>query len=175
MWKFLFLFVFLSADAQRFKLNLDEKARESLEITEFTSPKVTNDEFSTYRLPNDTRPESYLINMNFGDFHQGDLSFTGNVRIVIKVVEETSRIVLHSAVNIAEISLRKFSGDDQTIIPIVSIVSNEEREFIVITTREVLIEGSVLQLTINYQGTIGTAISGVYRGSYRENGIEKCV
>lgn len=160
MWKLLILFVFLSVDAQRFKLN--QSAREGVEILDV---KAYQDATVGYRLPNDTRPESYTLNLNFGDFHDGDMSFTGNVAILIHVVEPTDRITLHSSVQNVVTSLRTASNAE-----ISHTVSFEpDQEFLIIKTEEVLAKNTNVQLTVSYQGTIVTSINGIYRGSYQHD------
>lgn len=152
------LFVLLSVDAQRFKLN--QNVRDGVEISDV---EAYQDAFS-YRLPNNTRPESYVINLNFGDFHD-DMSFTGTVAISIRVLEDTNTITLHSAVLVVAHSLRN-SANVEVLHAIRDIEPDDDGEFLIIETTEMLLKDASVQLTLSYQGTIGTSISGVYRGSY---------
>lgn len=161
MWKLCFLFVLLSVDAQRLKLN--QIVREGVEISDVTAYEDT---FS-YRLPNVTRPESYVINLDFGDFQDGDMSFTGIVGITIRVVEKTDTITLHNSVTITGISLRT-SNDVE--VPFFIVPDEFDRDFLIIKTTSELETGASVQLTLSYHGAIGTSISGIYRGSYQHDG-----
>lgn len=166
MWKFLFAVIFLSVDAQRLKLNLGENIREGIEISDMNNVELYQTAAITYRLPNDTQPELYLINLNFGNFHEGDMEFTGNVLITIRVAQNTDTITLHSSVLVIDFSL---SSDTNVPIRHDSVDYDSEREFMIIKTSENLVKDQLVRLTINYRGTIGTSISGVYRGSYLNN------
>lgn len=166
MWKFLFFAIILSVDAQ--KLKFDQVVREGVDISNLFEKEVPKEVF-TYRLPNDTRPEQYLISLDFGDFHLGVMEFTGRVGITIRVVESTDTITLHSSVLLLSHDLR--TRED---IPIAHEVDvDAQREFLIVRTSTPLARDSVVRLTLNYRGSIGTSISGVYRESYLHNRDEK--
>jgi aminopeptidase N len=168
MWKLLFAVAFLSVDAQRLKLNLRENVREGIEISDMSDVEAFQ-EVATYRLPNVTRPESYLLNLNFGDFHENDMNFTGNVLITIRVVEETNTITLHNSLIIVDTSL---TTEDN--LPILHRVDfDTTREFMFVKTETTLLKNSLVRLVVNHQGLIRTSVSGVYRGSYRDAANER--
>lgn len=170
MWKLLFTVIFLSVDAQRLKLNLGENVREGIEISDMSDVGAYQESSATYRLPNDTQPELYLINLKFGEFHEGDMSFTGNVMISIRVTENTNSITLHSSVVVVDTLL---TTDANVRIDHQPAEFDLLREFMTIKTNTNLIKGQLVRLTINFRGTIGTAISGVYRGSYLDDTNER--
>lgn len=165
MWKVFFaLSVLLSADAQRFKFN--EIARDGVEISEI---EAYQDDTVSYRLPNNTRPESYVINLNFGDFHNSDdITFMGQVAITIRVLEKTDTITLHSAVEVSQDSDVLLRDSSNIEIP-TTIELDGAPEFLIIHTSETLLKNETVHLTISYQGTIGASISGIYRGSYEHD------
>lgn len=165
MLKLLFLVIFLSVEAQRLKINSN---RESAEITLSAVNNPINNAIGTYRLPNATRPESYLINLNFDDFHDGKLDFTGNVFITIRVVEDTNTITLHNSLTVIGTELMNSGAQ----IPH-TVSRDDERDFMIIITMITLTKGSIVQLTVRYGGTIGTSIAGIYRGSYLHNDNER--
>jgi hypothetical protein len=171
MRKLLLAIIFLSVEAQRLKINLRENIREEVEISSINDvgSYQETEEPRTYRLPNDTRPEVYLINLNFGEFHEDDLSFTGNVKISIRVIEQTDTIILHSSVDdVSETSL--VTEENAQLFH--TITYDENREFMIVKTSQ-LSKGSLVRLTVNYRGTIGTSISGIYRGSYLNSANER--
>lgn len=158
MWRIVVILVaFLSADAQRLKIKDNENFRDRIEIAQLEAFQ----DGLTYRLPNSTRPESYLIELVFGNFHENDMQFTGTVEIAIRVVEDTDTIVLHSAVIVTDTQLEV---NNITVAHTRGTESN--REFLFITSSVILTPGSEVKLMVNYRMTIGTSISGVYRGSY---------
>lgn len=176
MWKFIILFqaVLLSnGDAQK-PIN-DQKLHEGIEISDLADTVETYQSGFTYRLPNNTRPESYLITMGFENFHENDMSFTGRVRITIKVLENnTNQITMHSAVTINSVELTLVtSTTDETLDETHEV--DGEREFLIITTTRNLSEGSRVHIDISYDRDISTSFAGVYRGSYlNDQNEERC-
>ena len=166
MWKPLLFFAFLSVDAQRLKLN--HNVRDGTEIFDLNAVQAQQ-AFVSYRLPNETVPELYLINLSFGDFHEGDLSFSGNVMISIRVLENTDTITLHSSGLLVVNTVLTTSVNVEISH---TIDFNTERELLILKTSETLVKDSMVRLTINYRGTIRSSITGVYRGSYLHNGDE---
>lgn len=158
MWRIVVILVgFLSADAQRFKIKDNENFRHGIEQSQLEPFQ----EGLTYRLPNSTRPEGYLIELVFGNFHENDMQFTGTVEIAIRVLEDTNTIVLHSAVIVTDTQLT-VNG----VIVNHTRASDSHREFLFITSSEILTPDSEVNLMVHYRMTIGTSISGIYRGSY---------
>lgn len=169
MLKFLFAVILLSADAQKLKLSLDENVRDGIAISNMSDVELYQ-ESATYRLPNNTKPEAYFINLSIGDFHENDMTFIGNVLITIRVMEDTDIITLHSSVNVSAISLTMTNNvsvlyDEPTF--------EEDKEFMIIKTKEILKQGTLVRLNVDYYGVIGTAVRGVYRGSYRSQKNER--
>lgn len=130
---------------------------------------------SSYRLPNTTVPQMYLINLDLRDFDRDNLRFHGRTRIKINIVEDTNVIVLHSAVLIESTTLTKsdINGTPVTHTHDVDI----EREFLSIrTTEEILSRGSIFWLSIDYIGFIHSSVQGLF---YRQlsttstNGTER--
>lgn len=168
VWKILCLAAILSVEAQRFKLNSGVKGRVGTEITKISDVRAYQTAID-YRLPNNTRPELYLINLNFGDFHEDDLSFSGKVEITIRVIDNTDTITLHSSVAVFETALTTFDGGLISF----TVEYDALREFMIIKSSVILLQDSIVRLTVSYGGRIGTSISGVYRGSYLHNENEK--
>lgn len=166
--KLLLLFVFLSVYGQ--KLKLSQRSRDRTEIFDSSINAFSYQEITTYRLPNETIPELYLINLSFGDFEDDDLSFSGNVLISIHVVEQTDTIILHNSGlrNVNTILSTSANVEIQHTTDV-----SVEHELLIVKTNEVLLKGSLVRLSINYQGTIESGIAGVYRGSYQDSGNNK--
>lgn len=167
MWKILLLAILLSVDAQKLKFNrkiFPEELDESLDVSKnLIEVEARADEF-TYRLPNSTKPELCILDLNIGNFHQDVMTFTGNVFLEIRVLENTRTITLHSAVFATTSTLTTTAN-----VPITHTRDYDAtREFLIFHASQDLLKDSVVRLVINYQGTIRTTISGIYRGSYVE-------
>lgn len=165
MWKFLLFLVLLSADAQQLKFNKilpNDSVSEDVEARE--------DEIS-YRLPNNTIPESYILTLSFGNFHNDEMSYTGNVAIVIRVLENTETITLHSAVlSVDSVDLK---NNDNELIPTDPFLDTR-REFLIIKPTDPTVtfaKDSTMILDIRYTGVIHTEAKGIFRGSY-QNGAD---
>lgn len=134
-------------------------------------PGIYGDEIESFRLPNTTRPEKYMLSLTFDNF-EANLQFTGEVLIKIKVEDETDKITLHSAVNIesAKVCVDEFASSCSVSIEITSLC-DIEREFCHFTASETLKPGGDYSLSITFSAAIATMtynVSGVYRGSYEE-------
>lgn len=166
MWKIFLLVAFLSVDAQRLKVT--HTIHNGIKIYNMDDRKA-QEENVTYRLSNQTIPELYLINLDFGDFHSGDLSFTGNVLISIRVVENTDTIILHNSGLLVVNTMLTTSAN---VVIEHTIAFDVERELMIVNTEIPVIKDTMIRLTIDYRSTIGLTMSGVYRGSYLHNGSE---
>lgn len=123
-----------------------------------------------YRLPNNTRPETYDIYLDT-KVDQEIFNFTGLVKIQIYVVKNTRDITLH--VRLLEIlSVNLKSLQNQSEIQTLTPVLEKETDILTINTKDVeLTQGSRYILTIKYAGNLRTDNAGFYRSSYtRSNG-----
>ncbi|KAJ6629262.1 Aminopeptidase N, partial [Pseudolycoriella hygida] len=119
--------------------------------------------FDTYRLPNNTRPETYDVSIRSW-IAEGNSSFTGSVRIGIIAVESTDFIRLHHAVQSIE-SVRVLSADENPIT-IGNFSYNAAFHFLTIPiTGNNLTQGTRYFLDIDFVGFMNS-FSGFYRSSY---------
>lgn len=163
MWKILLFLVLLSADAQQLKFN---KILPNDSVAE--DGEAREDEIS-YRLPNNTTPELYILSLSFGNFHNDELFYTGNVSIVIRVLEDTRTITLHSAVMVDDVILK--NSDTREVLSDYGF--DHRREFLIITTEELLVKNSIVILDILYTAVIHTETKGIFRGSYQHDGEQR--
>lgn len=147
MWKY-FLVIFLSTLSMSFESSHAQQ-------------------IASHRLPNNTSPESYFVNLVFEDFNDGRTDFSGNVFIIIRVHDDTSVITLHSAVLITSVNLTKFVDGNQIEVA-QSYDVDAQRQFLLIQTQEESIRhGSVLGLEIEFGGKMSSELqNGVYMGKY---------
>lgn len=126
-------------------------------------PDLRPDNFETFRLPNDTRALTYDVSIRTW-IHQGNLTFTGTVRIGIVAVESTNLITLHHReLTIENVILLSEAGD---IIPIGDVSYDSVFEFLTIPVSNNLTERSEYVIVIDYRGTMQTTWSGFYAIRY---------
>lgn len=128
-----------------------------------------NEEVTSYRLPNSTRPLHYDILISSG-IHAGEFHFDGVVTIRIVALENTSEITLHSKwLTINNIDL--LNADGQIIQSNLIFELNARLEFLVIILPQLLLVNQQTSLRISYRGTLRTDDYGFFRTSYlHENG-----
>lgn len=126
-----------------------------------------------YRLPNDTKPETYDITLTTRVDIQ-NFTFDGKVKIGITVLEATSTIKLHHRqLTILSVSLWT------TTIPALQINLNEftydqdVEHLIIPITNGPLLANTRYTLEIDYTGTLRQDNGGFYRSKYlNNNGVE---
>lgn len=134
---------------------------------------IYNAGLESYRLPNQTFPENYTVQLVFQNIEQ-DINYSGTVQIVIKILEDVETITFHSSVlNISEFTpLGEFEN-----VPL-SYTLDEVREFIIIRRNDSdnFKNNMKIKIRIGFIGKIEESPihQGVYRGSYYdENSVKK--
>lgn len=131
-------------------------------ITLVLSPTLAQD-FDTYRLPNNTRPETYNLSIQTW-IDDGNVTFIGSVRIGIVAVESTDFIRLHH--NVQRIESIRLLSTDEVPITIGDHSYNSQYEFITIPViGSYLTQGTRYFLDIDYVGSMNS-FSGFYRSFY---------
>lgn len=125
----------------------------------------------SYRLPKHVVPTKYSVHL---EKNERDFTYLGSVSILLKVLEPTSTVVVHSdGLRIVEeqVNLRrsKFPSIPENIL---CQFHDRERQFYVVRTERVL-EPSEYTLTIKFEGEIRDDVFGFYRSFYKENGGTK--
>ncbi|XP_040152815.1 thyrotropin-releasing hormone-degrading ectoenzyme-like isoform X2 [Anopheles arabiensis] len=117
---------------------------------------------SQYRLPNDTIPESYVLELS-SNVHAEDFSYGGSVAIRVRVLQTTRSIVLHSLYSkLVKVEVR---NANQLNIPINTVEEDPALETLTIRTDHELQRG-IYQLTILFENTLRDDFGGFYRTSY---------
>lgn len=116
-----------------------------------------------YRLPNNTKPESYDIKLST-NIHEGDFNFSGLAAINLRVLEPSYNITLHARqLTIKSIQLTTSFGIK---IDTHNFTYDPVTEFLTIPTTSQLQKNAQYQLAIAYSGTLRTDNLGFYRSSY---------
>lgn len=135
-------------------------------VTIFITPTIAQD-INTYRLPNNTRPESYDISLRTW-IHEANPTFNGSVRIGIVAVESTDYIRLHH--DVQQLNSVRVLTADEVPIPIGTYTYNRTYTFLTIPViGSNLTQGTRYFLDIDFVGTMNS-YSGFYRSYYNVNG-----
>ncbi|XP_055532864.1 aminopeptidase N-like [Wyeomyia smithii] len=121
-------------------------------------------EFLSYRLPNTTIPTHYNLYLDT-NVHLGDFEYKGNVQISITVLEKTQQIVLHSTRSV--IDRLELRNSNQLLMAIYEPEFDEDKEFLIVNTKESLAVGTNYVLDIDFTNSLDrTDRAGFYRSSY---------
>ncbi|KAJ6633455.1 Aminopeptidase N [Pseudolycoriella hygida] len=132
----------------------------------FATSTLAQGDFETFRLPNNTRPETYDISIRTW-VHQANTTFIGSVRIGIVAVESTDFITLHHEVR--QLESVRVSSLDGAPVNIGELLYDEERSFLRIPiVGSNLTQGMRYFIDIDYVGSMSAEV-GFYRYSYEMN------
>lgn len=121
----------------------------------------------SYRLPNNTRPISYDVELTTHVHTQTDFSFTGVVSVRFLAIESSNTITLHQRQLTIGASSLVLANAERTNILLNPVEYNDETEFLKYTLTSVgLIAQSEYILTIHFNGTLRNDDAGFYRSSY---------
>lgn len=115
-----------------------------------------------YRLPTALVPSNYDLYLH-PDVETG--VFTGHETINITVLEATDKIVLH-ALNLSIDSIKVYQADGSTWLEVKSFAFDALREFLIIDLTEQLKVDTFVLLNLEFSGTMGNKIVGLYSSSY---------
>ena len=148
----LFFFILATTDAEEGPMTIHAQSYMKEEVLR---------EKVNYRLPNDTKPLKYLIeittNIHDND-HNEQFKFTGKVIIDFEVLEATNQVTIHQR----QLTINKVSLDGLKK----SFEYVKLTEFLIISTEAMLESGSKHSLEIEYAGTLREDLKGFYRSSY---------
>lgn len=123
----------------------------------------------TYRLPNDTIPLNYKVDIRTR-VDLDELNYTGTVRISLQCVIATNRIVIHHRqLTIGKVELRKDGIAAGTGLEGLTVTYDPVPEFLIIASPQALIAGQMYTLDIAYTGKLRDDMAGFYRGSYTDH------
>lgn len=126
-----------------------------------------------YRLPNNTKPESYDIKL-VTFFEEKNFTFSGTVTINVRVLEATTNITLHAheLLSIESVQLETEAKED---VKLNQLAYDKTNQILTIPTIMRLRMGRIYVLTIQYTGELKTdSTTGFYLSSYTDStGQEK--
>ena len=149
---------FDQATITNFDFNLWKEFETKPEIQAFANP-------TSFRLPNNTTPIHYSLALRT-NVHRGNLSYTGTVRIHIKVLEPSSTITLHagSLIRILNVSLYNTNRSSiQSSVPFERI--GPVYDFLIIKAASELEVDQVLIADIRFSANLRTDSVGFFRAA----------
>lgn len=124
-----------------------------------------------YRLPNNVIPSNYIITLDPLKEADDPETFTGEVKITVKVTEDTNSITLHyNDLSIDNITVTPVIGG--TEFPVVYEYENVTHFCVIKINSEdeniIFKESEEYIITINYKGHHRNDMYGFYRSSYKD-------
>ncbi|XP_058833105.1 aminopeptidase N [Topomyia yanbarensis] len=145
-------------------------------LTCCASVSVTETTYTNYRLPKALRPEHYSLQVltHLGD-ERGFL-FTGRVLIRMICDEDVTNVTLHSKnLTIAEkdVKLTELSPGEPKPIEIKRVQYITDNDYVVFHASEHMKKGKQYEISIPFEGPLGTGLLGYYRSSYVDQRTQK--
>ncbi|XP_017141907.2 aminopeptidase N [Drosophila miranda] len=135
----------------------------------FATPRNDNDE-GNYRLPNNTAPESYKVEL-WTNVHSGARDFNGSVQIDLQVLELSSSITLHYR-QTSNFTASIISRDEVAQAIELDVTTDTDREFLTLTPKLANVTFAAntnWTLSIDYNGTLRSDMGGFYISSYTDD------
>ncbi|KAH8382805.1 hypothetical protein KR009_005335, partial [Drosophila setifemur] len=135
------------------------------------APRVDDNSEGNYRLPNNTAPEAYRVEL-WTNAHNGTRAFNGSVEIDIQVLELSTEIKLHYRQTdnfVASIISRDVVNP--VAIPL-SVANETTRQFLTLTPTDSSVSFAAQTnwtLSITYNGTLRSDMGGFYLSSYTDD------
>lgn len=147
---------------------------------------VIEDEITSFRLPNETIPVRYLIDITTR-IHEDEFDFNGTVSVEVLVINATNKIVLHAKdLKIVGLSLLDIENKvqlDNVVYKLLDhynmlVVYSASNDVIVDEDKFLLSEGKKYLLNIEYKGHLNNVNNnltfGIYADKYK-NAANKTV
>lgn len=130
------------------------------------SPEVIENNSNDFRLPNNTIPRHYKLNLN-PHLPPENFTFDGEVEISLEIVEGTNNLTLHARNLTILVDATTLNGDKETILPDKHII-DDERDFLILTFSKELLPGNY-KLNLKFHGVISNSDAGLFKNSYKND------
>lgn len=132
---------------------------------------ATESTYTSYRLPTAFRPEHYDLQVltHLGD-ERGFL-FLGRVLIQMMCAEDATNVTLHSknlTIDEKNVKLMEVTDGDRKPVELKNVQYITDNDYAVFHTAETLKKGIRYELSIPFEGVLGTGLLGYYRSSYTD-------
>jgi len=123
------------------------------------------DSSESFRLPKEVQPIHYDLFL-YPDLNNG--TFSGNVTILLNVLDKRRTIALHQKnLSITSVSLKSHGLEENFDIKISSTIDSLKNEMFVVTTENEFNPG-LYNLYLEFNGSLQNKIVGFYSSSYIE-------
>lgn len=137
---------------------------------------TTESTYSSYRLPTAFRPEHYGLQVltHLGD--EKGFVFSGKVLIRMLCNEDATNITLHSknlTIGEKNVKLTEVSDSGSNSMEIKRVQYITDNDYVVFHTSNSMKKGYRYDITIPFEGVLGTGLLGYYRSSYIDQKSQK--
>jgi len=144
-----------------------------------TAAAAAAEKMDVYRLPNDTEPLSYRLNVGpvVGD-GDGPFTFSGNVAINVRARTSTAVLTLNADAGLTVSSVEVIDAETSTKVEVTGSDAADKNEQLKIRLGDPgLIAGREYEVKIAYSGYLRDDMTGFYKSSYvdRKTNTNKCV
>lgn len=136
-----------------------------------TTEPFENGPWKTLRLPTDKYiPIHYELDL-FPDFYEDEETFYGNVTIEVAIKQNTNVIMVHILyLNISSTALKTDKGEEIEISRTFEYTPNQ---FWVVETKDPMVTGSTVLLSLQFTGNLTKSIVGFYKSTYTNSNTGK--
>ncbi|XP_043210449.1 aminopeptidase N-like [Amphibalanus amphitrite] len=125
------------------------------------------------RLPRHLVPLAYQLR-TLPLFEEGNFSFSGEVTVTLRADAAGDNVTLHvSQLIVSDDSVAVTDVTDDRQVPVVRLVHDVEREFLVVVLAEPVVPGHNYSVNVMFSGTLNDKLAGFYRSSYTTSEGEK--
>ncbi|XP_043210450.1 aminopeptidase N-like [Amphibalanus amphitrite] len=125
------------------------------------------------RLPRHLVPLAYQLR-TLPLFEEGNFSFSGEVTVTLRADAAGDNVTLHvSQLLVSDDSVAVTDVTDDRQVPVVRLVHDVEREFLVVVLAEPVVSGHNYSVNVKFSGTLNDKLAGFYRSSYTTSEGEK--
>ncbi|KAF0311370.1 Aminopeptidase N [Amphibalanus amphitrite] len=118
------------------------------------------------RLPRHLVPLAYQLR-TLPLFEEGNFSFSGEVTVTLRADAAGDNVTLHvSQLLVSDDSVAVTDVTDDRQVPVVRLVHDVEREFLVVVLAEPVVPGHNYSVSVRFSGTLNDKLAGFYRSSY---------
>ncbi|KAH8257876.1 hypothetical protein KR038_002397 [Drosophila bunnanda] len=132
---------------------------------------LASSSYDHYRLPTDLLPRRYHLSILTHLDGPESLRFSGIVKILIEVLQETKNITLHSkdlTIDESRTTLTQLGGETPEDVCVSSTAVNPTHDYYVLYPCQELLTDTYYELRLFFSAELNQKMAGYYRSSYRD-------
>ncbi|XP_017023784.1 aminopeptidase N-like [Drosophila kikkawai] len=130
---------------------------------------LASSSYDHYRLPTAIRPQKYHLSILTHLDGPKALTFSGTVKILLEILENTNNITLHSkglTIDESQTILTELNGEEKQDICVSSTEVNPTHDYYILNTCQELVLENYYELTLSFSAEVNRKLVGYYRSSY---------